>query len=141
MHMAIGAVVNAVWDPAARHAGRPLWRRLAEAGPEERTAHLPARGHPACTASAGRLRCADDKLTRLADFVVLSGTDEDRMIEYVDHVHEHFLDPVVMREGHCTAPAEPGFSAAMRPESIAEYTFPGGTFRAADLEGKKGQAA
>jgi L-fuconate dehydratase len=47
----------------------------------------------------------------------------------------------VIREGHYTAPAAPGFSAAMRPESIARYTFPGGTFWAADPEAKKGHAA
>ncbi|MFJ8360988.1 L-fuconate dehydratase [Streptomyces sp. NPDC093984] len=334
MHMAIGAVVNAVWDLAAQRAGKPLWRLLADADPEwlvrqidfryltdaltpeealellrrgkqgaeERTAHLLDRGYPAYTTSAGWLGYADDKLTRLAaqavadgfrqiklkvgadladdvrrcrvarnvvgpdvriaidanqrwdvdeaitwtkalaefdpywieeptspddilghaairravapvrvatgehvqnriifkqllqagaidvlqidaarvggvnenlailllaakfgvpvcphaggvglcelvqhlsmfDFVALSGTTEDRVIEYVDHLHEHFRDPVVIREGHYTAPAAPGFSAAMRPESIAEYTFPGGTFWAADLEGRKGQAA
>ncbi|MFF3905756.1 L-fuconate dehydratase [Streptomyces sp. NPDC001848] len=334
MHMAIGAVVNAVWDLAAQRAGKPLWRLLAEADPEwlvrqidfryitdaltpeealellrrgkqgaeERTARLMARGYPAYTTSAGWLGYLDDKLSRLAaqavadgfrqiklkvgadladdvrrcrvarsvvgpdvriaidanqrwdveeaitwtkalaefdpywieeptspddvlghaairravapvrvatgehvqnrvifkqllqagaidvlqidaarvggvnenlailllaakfgvpvcphaggvglcelvqhlsmfDFVALSGTTEDRVIEYVDHLHEHFLDPVVIREGHYTAPAAPGFSAAMRPESIAEYTFPGGTFWAADLDRKKGQAA
>ncbi len=57
-----------------------------------------------------------------------------RVIEYVDHLHDHFLDPVVVREGHCAAPTAPGFSAATRSESIARYTCPGGAFRAADLQ-------
>ncbi|MGW2555146.1 L-fuconate dehydratase [Streptomyces sp. NPDC001635] len=334
MHMAIGAVVNAVWDMAATRAGKPLWRLLAEAEPEwlvrqidfryitdaltpeealdllrrgrqgteERTARLLAEGYPAYTTSAGWLGYSDEKLTRLAaqavtdgfrqiklkvgadladdvrrcrvarsvvgpdvriaidanqrwnvdeaitwtrelaefdpywieeptspddvlghaairkavtpvkvatgehvqnrivfkqmlqagaidvlqidaarvagvnenlailllaakygvpvcphaggvglcelvqhlsmfDLVALSGTIDDRVIEYVDHLHEHFIDPVVIREGRYSAPTSPGFSAAMRPESIARYTFPGGTFWAADLEQKKGHAA
>jgi L-fuconate dehydratase len=50
---------------------------------------------------------------------------------------------VVIREGHYTAPTAPGFSAAMKTESIARYTFPDGAFWAADLKtsGKKGHAA
>ncbi|MBK3640328.1 MULTISPECIES: L-fuconate dehydratase [Streptomyces] len=334
MHMAIGAVVNAVWDLAAKRADKPLWRLLAESDPEwlvgqidfryltdaltpqealdilrrgragagERTARLLERGYPAYTTSAGWLGYSDEKLTRLAsqavadgftqiklkvgadldddirrcrvarsvvgpdvrmaidanqrwdvaeairwtkalaefdpywieeptspddvlghaavreavapvkvatgehvqnrvvfkqllqagaldvvqidaarvggvnenlailllaakfgvpvcphaggvglcelvqhlsmfDYVAVTGTTEDRVIEYVDHLHDHFLDPVVIREGHYRAPAAPGFSAAMRPESIARYTFPGGTFWAADLDEKKGRAA
>jgi L-fuconate dehydratase len=334
MHMAIGAVVNAVWDLAAKRAGRPLWRLLAEAEPEwlvqqvdfryltdaltpeealdllrrgregaaERTADLLANGFPAYTTSAGWLGYDDEKLTRLAaeavadgftqiklkvgsdleddvrrcrvardvvgpdirmaidanqrwdvdeairwtkalaefdpywieeptspddilghaairravapvkvatgehvqnrvvfkqllqadaldivqidaarvggvnenlailllaakfgvpvcphaggvglcelvqhlsmfDYVALAGTTENRVIEYVDHLHGHFLDPVVIRQGHYLAPTAPGFSATMRPESIAEFTFPGGGFWAADLAKEKGQAA
>lgn len=335
MHMAIGAVMNAVWDLAAKRAGKPLWRLLADAEPEwivrqidfryltdaltpdealtilrrgregsaERTARLLERGYPAYTTSAGWLGYDDDKLTRLAaeavadgfrqiklkvgadleddvrrcrvarsvvgpdirmaidanqrwdvdeairwtkalaefdpywieeptspddvlghaairkavapvkvatgehvqnrvvfkqllqagaldvlqidaarvggvnenlailllaakfgvpvcphaggvglcelvqhlsmyDYVAVTGTTEDRVIEYVDHLHDHFLDPVVIREGHYTAPTAPGFSAAMRPESIARYTFPDGAFWAADLQTqKKGHAA
>ncbi|MFB7737080.1 L-fuconate dehydratase [Streptomyces sp. NPDC056112] len=334
MHMAIGAVVNAVWDLAAKRAQQPLWRLLAEADPEwlvsqidfryitdaltpeealqilrrgrqgatERTTHLLQRGYPAYTTSAGWLGYDDDKLSRLAaqavadgftqiklkvgadldddvrrcrvarkvvgpdiriaidanqrwgvaeairwtralaafdpywieeptspddilahaavreavapvkvatgehvhnrivfkqmlqagaldvlqidaarvagvnenlailllaakygvpvcphaggvglcelvqhlamfDYVAVSGTTEDRVIEYVDHLHEHFLNPVVIQDGHYAAPTAPGFSAAMRAESIARYTFPGGTFWAADPDLQKGHAA
>ncbi|MFJ5062188.1 L-fuconate dehydratase [Streptomyces nigra] len=335
MHMAIGAVVNAVWDLAAKRAGKPLWRLLADAEPEwivrqidfryltdaltpeealallrrgrqgadERTARLLERGYPAYTTSAGWLGYDDDKLSRLAaaavadgfrqiklkvgadldddvrrcrvarsvigpdvrmaidanqrwdvaeairwtralaefdpywieeptspddvlghaairegvtpvkvatgehvqnrvvfkqllqagaidvlqidaarvggvnenlailllaakfgvpvcphaggvglcelvqhlsmfDYIAVSGTTEDRVIEYVDHLHDHFLDPVVIREGHYAAPAAPGFSAAMRPESLARYSYPGGAFWAADLQTqRKGHAA
>ncbi|MFE0356053.1 L-fuconate dehydratase [Streptomyces nigra] len=335
MHMAIGAVVNAVWDLTAKRAGKPLWRLLADAEPEwivrqidfryltdaltpeealallrrgrqdadERTARLLERGYPAYTTSAGWLGYDDDKLSRLAaaavadgfrqiklkvgvdldddvrrcrvarsvigadvrmaidanqrwdvaeairwtralaefdpywieeptspddvlghaairegvtpvkvatgehvqnrvvfkqllqagaidvlqidaarvggvnenlailllaakfgvpvcphaggvglcelvqhlsmfDYIAVSGTTEDRVIEYVDHLHDHFLDPVVIREGHYAAPAAPGFSAAMRPESLARYSYPGGAFWAADLQTqRKGHAA
>ena len=47
------------------------------------------------------------------------------MIEYVDHLHEHFVDPVVIRDGRYMPP-RPGYSAAMKPASLAEHTFPTG---------------
>ncbi|MGW3121797.1 L-fuconate dehydratase [Streptomyces sp. NPDC001107] len=99
-------------------------------------------GVPVCPHAGGVGLCELVQHLSMFDYVAVSGTTEDRVIEYVDHLHDHFLDPVVIREGHYTAPAAPGFSAAMRPESIARYTFPGGTFWAADLDEKKeGQAA
>lgn len=62
-------------------------------------------------------------------------------IEYADRLHGYFLDPVVIRQGHYQAPTAPGFSATMRPEPVAEYTFRGGSFWAADLAKEEGQAA
>jgi L-fuconate dehydratase len=49
-----------------------------------------------------------------------------RVIEYVDHLHEHFLDPVVIRDARYVLPTRPGYSAEMRPESLARYSFPDG---------------
>jgi L-fuconate dehydratase len=60
------------------------------------------------------------------DYIAVSGRLEGRMIEYVDHLHEHFVDPVVIREGRYMLPSRPGYSAEMRPESLATYSFPGG---------------
>jgi L-fuconate dehydratase len=60
------------------------------------------------------------------DYVAVSGTTEDRMIEYVDHPREHFVDPVRVRGGHYLAPTEPGLGARMRPESVARFRFPDG---------------
>lgn len=51
-----------------------------------------------------------------------------------------FLHPGVIGQDHHRAPTAPGFSAAMRSESVAEYTFPGGGFWAADLAKEEGQA-
>ena len=62
----------------------------------------------------------------MADFVAISGSKEDRAIEYVDHLHEHFVDPVLLREGRYRAPSAPGFSAKMHEQSINDYLFPGG---------------
>ncbi|MFD4547792.1 L-fuconate dehydratase [Streptomyces sp. NPDC058466] len=90
-------------------------------------------GVPVCPHAGGVGLCELVQHLSMFDFVALSGTTEDRVIEYVDHLHDHFLDPVVIREGHYTAPTAPGFSATMRPESITQFTYPGGTFWAADL--------
>jgi L-fuconate dehydratase len=48
------------------------------------------------------------------------------VIEYVDNLHEHFLDPVVVIGGRYAAPTEPGFSSEFRPDSIATYLYPSG---------------
>ncbi|MET7683220.1 L-fuconate dehydratase [Streptomyces sp. NPDC005423] len=98
-------------------------------------------GIPVCPHAGGVGLCELVQHLSMFDYLAVSGTTDDRVIEYVDHLHDHFLDPVVIREGHYTAPTAPGFSAAMRPESIARYTFPGGTFWAADSDRQKGQAA
>ncbi|MEU2774676.1 L-fuconate dehydratase [Streptomyces sp. NPDC007162] len=98
-------------------------------------------GVPVCPHAGGVGLCELVQHLSMFDYLAVAGTTEDRVIEYVDHLHDHFLDPVVIREGHYTAPTAPGFSAAMRPESVAEYTYPGGTFWAADAQTQKGQAA
>ncbi|OSZ59319.1 fuconate dehydratase [Streptomyces pharetrae CZA14] len=100
-------------------------------------------GVPVCPHAGGVGLCELVQHLAMFDYLAVSGTTEDRVIEYVDHLHDHFLDPVVIRDGHYTAPTAPGFSAALRPESIARYTYPGGTFWAADLPEQtlKGQPA
>ncbi|MBA2947006.1 L-fuconate dehydratase [Streptomyces himalayensis] len=98
-------------------------------------------GVPVCPHAGGVGLCELVQHLSMFDYVALSGTTEDRVIEYVDHLHEHFLEPVVIREGHYQAPTAPGFSATMRPESIAEYTYPGGAFWVADLSQRKEAAA
>lgn len=62
----------------------------------------------------------------MADFVAISGKKEDRAIEFVDHLHEHFVDPVRIERGRYLAPTAPGFSAQIRPASIAAHVFPEG---------------
>jgi L-fuconate dehydratase len=62
----------------------------------------------------------------MADFVAISGCMEDRAIEFVDHLHEHFVNPVRVVDGRYQAPTAPGFSAEMRPESVARHRFPDG---------------
>ncbi|MFH8484170.1 L-fuconate dehydratase [Streptomyces longisporoflavus] len=98
-------------------------------------------GIPVCPHAGGVGLCELVQHLSMFDYVALTGTTENRVIEYVDHLHDHFVDPVVLRDGHYLAPTAPGFSAAMRAESLAEYTYPGGAFWAADLAQGKGAAA
>jgi L-fuconate dehydratase len=62
----------------------------------------------------------------MADFVAITGSMDDRAIEFVDHLHEHFLDPVRIRDGRYLAPSMPGFSAEMHAQSVADHLYPEG---------------
>jgi len=62
----------------------------------------------------------------MADFIAITGKKEDRAIEFVDHLHEHFIDPVTIRDGRYMAPVTPGFSAQMHATSMAAHAFPEG---------------
>ncbi|MET8144982.1 L-fuconate dehydratase [Sphaerisporangium sp. NPDC005288] len=83
-------------------------------------------GVPVCPHAGGVGLCELVQHLAMFDYVAVSGSRQDRVIEYVDHLHEHFVDPVVVKNGRYQAPDAPGFSAAMRPESISAHTFPGG---------------
>jgi L-fuconate dehydratase len=62
----------------------------------------------------------------LVDYISLGGDLRDRVIEYVDELHEHFVTPAQIRNGRYVAPEAPGYSIEMHPESLEEYAFPGG---------------
>jgi L-fuconate dehydratase len=83
-------------------------------------------GVPVCPHAGGVGLCEYVQHLSVVDYVAVSGDLTDRVIEYVDHLHEHFVDPVVMREGRYVLPQRPGYSAEMRPESLAAYAFPAG---------------
>jgi L-galactonate dehydratase len=57
------------------------------------------------------------------DYVVVSG--EKSLLEYVDHLHEHFLHPAAVKEGHFQTPMESGYSVQMKEESMDKYSYPG----------------
>lgn len=61
----------------------------------------------------------------MIDYVAVSGTKDGRVIEYVDHLHEHFLDPCVIRNAAYMPPEPPGFSIEMKQQSIEDYRFDG----------------
>jgi L-fuconate dehydratase len=61
----------------------------------------------------------------MIDYIAVSGTKEGRVIEYVDHLHEHFVDPCIIENAAYMPPSRPGFSIEMKPQSIADYTFRG----------------
>ncbi|ATA96746.1 L-fuconate dehydratase [Sinorhizobium meliloti] len=61
----------------------------------------------------------------MIDYVAVSGTKDGRVIEYVDHLHEHFVDPCVIRNAAYMPPERPGFSIEMKQQSIEDYRFDG----------------
>jgi L-fuconate dehydratase len=83
-------------------------------------------GVPVCPHAGGVGLCEYVQHLSMVDYLRVSASMQDRVIEYVDHLHEHFLAPVVMRGGRYTAPVEPGYSATMRAESREAYAFPNG---------------
>jgi L-fuconate dehydratase len=84
-------------------------------------------GVPVCPHAGGVGLCELVQHLSVVDYVAVSGRLEGRVIEYVDHLHEHFLDPVVIRDGRYQLPTRPGYSAQMRAESLARYRYPDGS--------------
>ena len=83
-------------------------------------------GKPVCPHAGGVGLCELVQHLSIFDYVAVSGTLQDRVIEYVDHLHEHFADPVVIRRGAYQVPFAPGFSARMKSSSLARFAFPDG---------------
>ena len=79
-----------------------------------------------CPHAGGVGLCEYVQHLQMIDYIAISGTMEDRVIEYVDHLHEHFLDPVVVRNGHYLPPTMPGYSIEMKAESLDWYEYPMG---------------
>jgi L-fuconate dehydratase len=61
------------------------------------------------------------------DYVAVSGSLDGRIVEWVDHQHEHFVHPAVVENGRYRVPTAPGYSIEMQPASLEEYAFPGGS--------------
>jgi L-fuconate dehydratase len=83
-------------------------------------------GVPLCPHASGAGLSEMVQHLAMFDYVAVSRTTEARMIEYVDHLHEYFVDPVVIRDGRYVAPTAPGLGVRMYPESIAAYRYPDG---------------
>jgi L-fuconate dehydratase len=82
-------------------------------------------GVPVCPHAGGVGLCEAVQHLSMLDLVAISGTDEDRMIEYVDHLHEHFVTPVRIENGRYRAPETPGAGTEMLASSVERYRFPG----------------
>ena len=82
-------------------------------------------GVPVCPHAGGVGLCEAVQHLSMFDFVSVSGTNTGRVIEYVDHLHEHFVTPVVMKGGAYQAPATPGAGTEMHAASRDEYAFTG----------------
>jgi L-fuconate dehydratase len=83
-------------------------------------------GVPVCPHAGGVGLCEYVQHLSIFDYLRIGCSMDGRMIEYVDHLHEHFLDPVQVSGGRYQLPVAPGYSIAMLPTSIAEFSFPDG---------------
>lgn len=83
-------------------------------------------GLPVCPHAGGVGLPEYDQHLSIFDYIGVSGTLENRYIEYVEHLHENFLDPVTIKNGHYMPPTKPGFSIQMKPESLDKYEYPDG---------------
>jgi L-fuconate dehydratase len=83
-------------------------------------------GKPVCPHAGGVGLCELVQHLSMFDYVAVTGSMDDRVIEYVDHLHEHFTDPVVIDRGSYVAPTTPGSGATMLPESLQRFSFPHG---------------
>lgn len=83
-------------------------------------------GVPVCPHAGGVGLCEYVQHLAIFDYIAIGASLENRILEYVDHLHEHFLDPVVIRNGCYMPPACPGYSITMKAESLDEYEFPNG---------------
>ncbi len=84
-------------------------------------------GVPVCPHAGGVGLCEYVQHLQMWDYVCVSGSMENRLVEYVDHLHEHFVDPCVIRNGRYMPPRLPGYSIEMKPESLRDHTFPTGS--------------
>jgi L-fuconate dehydratase len=84
-------------------------------------------GVPVCPHAGGVGLCEYVQHLAIFDYLCVSASLEGRVVEYVDHLHEHFLDPVVIRNGRYVVPTAPGYSIAMKPESVRDHEYPGGS--------------
>jgi len=83
-------------------------------------------GVPVCPHAGGVGLCEHVSHLVMIDYACIGASLEGRVAEYVDHLHEHFLDPCVVRDAAYVLPAAPGYSIAMKPASLAEFAFPDG---------------
>ena len=83
-------------------------------------------GLPVCPHAGGVGLCELIQHMSFVDYIAVSASLEGRVLEYVDHLHEHFRDPVALRSGRYLPPAAPGFSVEMTPATLADHAYPGG---------------
>ncbi len=78
-----------------------------------------------CPHAGGVGLCEYVQHMSMIDYLCIAGTREGRVIEFVDHLHEHFIDPCVIQDAAYMPPELPGFSIEMKSDSLARYTFKG----------------
>jgi L-fuconate dehydratase len=83
-------------------------------------------GVPVCPHAGGVGLCEYVQHISLFDYICVSASLKNRVTEYVNHLHEHFVDPVAIRNGRYLPPQKPGYSIMMVPETLAEFEFSNG---------------
>ncbi|MEX0315363.1 MAG: L-fuconate dehydratase [Allomuricauda sp.] len=81
---------------------------------------------PVCPHAGGVGLCEYVQHLSMFDYVAVTGSMENRIIEYVDHLHEHFYDPVVIKDGAYMPPIMPGYSIEIKNASLEQHSFPDG---------------
>lgn len=81
---------------------------------------------PVCPHAGGVGLCEYVQHLSAFDYLCVSGSMEDRVIEFVDHLHEHFVDPVQIRNGRYLLPEKPGYSIEIYPETLNDFSYPDG---------------
>ncbi|MBS8270349.1 L-fuconate dehydratase [Halomonas litopenaei] len=84
-------------------------------------------GKPVCPHAGGVGLCELVNHLVMIDHIAVSGPVDGRVAEFVDHLHEHFVDPCVVQDGAYTLPREPGYSAEIKAETLAAWAWPNGT--------------
>jgi L-fuconate dehydratase len=83
---------------------------------------------PVCPHGGGVGLCELIQHLSIIDYVVVSGDIEGHFTEYVDHLHEHMVHPVTIRDGNYVLPADAGYSSQIKPQTLVEYDFPSGSY-------------
>ena len=83
-------------------------------------------GVPVCPHAGGVGLCEYVQHLSIFDYIAVSGSLGGRRIEFVDHLHEHFIDPVTIRDGRYIVPMSSGYSITMKPEALERFAFPNG---------------
>jgi L-fuconate dehydratase len=89
-------------------------------------------GVPVCPHAGGVGLCEYVQHLSMFDYLAVTGTMDGRVTEFVDHLHEHFEDPVIIRNARYMPPATPGYSITIKPASRHQYRFPDGPVWASD---------
>ena len=84
-------------------------------------------GVPVCPHAGGVGLCEYVQHIAIFDFIAVGASLQDRICEYVDHLHEHFMEPVRIANGRYAQPVAPGYSIEMKEESLRAYEFPIGS--------------
>ncbi|GIW35597.1 L-fuconate dehydratase [Meiothermus sp.] len=93
-------------------------------------------GVPVCPHAGGVGLCEYVQHLSSIDYIAISGSLEHRYLEYVDHLHEHFVEPVQVHQGHYQLPQRPGYSIEIWPASRETFRYPDGSYWASHLGGQ-----